>query len=100
MTNVLNLKGKGDGAKAVEGNSLKKITNNKEAKQKVEELGYKDTGKDIKGQKIFKNGNKYITRDVDKHNGGAWKMADSIKKLGSRKSRMGTYDINLKRIGD
>jgi len=91
---------KGDGTKAVKGNSLKKITNNKEAKQKAEELGYKDTGKDIKGQKIFKNGSKYITRDVDGHNGGAWKMADSIKNLGSKKSRMGTYDINLKKIGD
>ncbi len=93
-------KKKEDGAKVVKKNSLKKITNNKEAKQKAEELGYKDTGKDIKGQKIFKKNGKYITRDVDGHNGGAWKMADSIKNLGSKKSRMGTYDINLKKIGD
>jgi hypothetical protein len=29
-----------------------------------------------------------------------WKMAKSVKELGSKKTRMGTYDKNLKRIGD
>ncbi|WP_187291017.1 toxin C-terminal domain-containing protein [Clostridium novyi] len=49
---------------------------------------------------FFKKGRKYITPDIDSHNGGVWKMADSIKKLGSRKTRMGTYDKHLNRIGD
>ncbi|HCY4498520.1 TPA: hypothetical protein O1U09_001509, partial [Staphylococcus aureus] len=29
-----------------------------------------------------------------------WKGASSIKNLGSKKTRSGTYDANLKRIGD
>jgi len=53
-----------------------------------------------------KKGNKYITPDVGSgngmgsHNGGVWKMADSVKKLGSRTTRLGTYDANLNRIGN
>ncbi|WP_237712661.1 toxin C-terminal domain-containing protein [Pectobacterium brasiliense] len=43
---------------------------------------------------------RYITPDVDGHNGGFWKGADSVKNLGSRKTRSGTYDANLNRIGD
>ncbi|WP_408981254.1 toxin C-terminal domain-containing protein [Pseudomonas sp. B21-028] len=39
-------------------------------------------------------------RDLDGHNGGAWKMADAVKALGRKEMRSGTYDINLKRIGD
>jgi filamentous hemagglutinin len=52
------------------------------------------------GQAIFKKGKYYITRDIAGHVGGAWKMADSVKSLGSKKTRSGTYDINLNRIGD
>ncbi|WP_409269987.1 toxin C-terminal domain-containing protein [Pseudomonas sp. KCJK9044] len=37
---------------------------------------------------------------MDKHNGGVWKGADSVKKLGSRRTRSGTYDMDLNRIGD
>ena len=33
-------------------------------------------------------------------NGGVWKMADSVSNLGSKKTRLGTYDANLVRIGD
>ncbi|MBS9426327.1 toxin C-terminal domain-containing protein [Photorhabdus caribbeanensis] len=43
---------------------------------------------------------KYITPDVDQHNGGVWKAADSVKNLGSRRTRSGTYDADLNRIGD
>jgi len=43
---------------------------------------------------------KYITPDRDGHNNGAWKGASSVKNLGSKKTRSGTYDANLKRIGD
>lgn len=48
------------------------------------------------GQFVYKKGNRYITPDVDGHNGGVWKMTDSIKNLGSRSTRMGTYDAKLK----
>ena len=51
------------------------------------------------GQPIFQKGNKFITPDVDGHNGGVWKMADSVKKLGSKKTRTGTFDANLKKVG-
>ena len=45
--------------------------------------------------------NQYITRDVDGHNGGAWKVADSVRDLGSRDTRSGTFNADLtKRIGD
>lgn len=44
---------------------------------------------------MFKKGNRYITSDVDSHSGGTWKMADSIRNLGSKSTRMGTYDANL-----
>ena len=38
--------------------------------------------------------------DFDKPNGGVWKMADSPKKLENKSTRDGTFDENLKRIGD
>ncbi|WP_436799981.1 toxin C-terminal domain-containing protein [Pseudomonas synxantha] len=41
-----------------------------------------------------------MTRDLDGHNGGAWKAATSIKDLNSKSMRLGTFDLNLKRIGD
>jgi RHS repeat-associated protein len=49
---------------------------------------------DSHGQQIFYDGKKYITRDIDAHNGGVWKMFD-------RKGwRLGTFDKNLNKIGD
>ena len=45
-------------------------------------------------------GPKFITSDVDSHNGGIWKGADSAKALDSKQIRSGTYDAALKRIGD
>lgn len=74
--------------------------NSKEAKKAAKELGFEPTGRYTHGQPIFKKGNKYITPDVDSHNGGVWKMADSIDGLNSKKTRLGTYDKDLKRIGD
>ncbi|MFZ6050156.1 toxin C-terminal domain-containing protein [Pseudomonas sp. CR3202] len=74
---------------------------NKEAKLAAEALGFTKISETTHGgQAIYKNGGMYITRDLDGHNGGAWKMADSIKGLGSKNTRLGTYDVNLKRIGD
>jgi hypothetical protein len=54
------------------------------------------------GQKIYynKKTNMYISRDVDSHNGGIWKGAKSAKDLQSKKTRLGTYDGDLNRIGD
>lgn len=67
-------------------------------------LGYSATKFTSHGKKIFvknkKGGPKYISPDKDGHNGGVWKGASSVKNLGSKKTRSGTYDSNLKRIGD
>jgi hypothetical protein len=50
---------------------------------------------------VFKKGRRYISRDEDGHNGGAWKMADSPEKLRSKELRMGTYNKDLtQRVGD
>jgi RHS repeat-associated protein len=74
-------------------------------KIKAEELGYAKINERSHGQSIFYNSKapknmRYITPDVDGHNGGFWKAADSVKNLGSRKTRTGTFDIDFKRIGD
>lgn len=48
----------------------------------------------------------YISQDIGSgdgtgpHNGGVWKQAKSPEELNSKKTRMGTYDANLNRIGD
>lgn len=52
------------------------------------------------GEPIFTNGKNYITPDNTGYNGGILKMAKAIKGLGKKETRMGTYDRNLKRIGD
>ena len=49
---------------------------------------------------IFRKGNSYISPDKDGHNGGIWKKADSIHDLKSKKTRDGTYDKDLNKIGD
>ncbi|MFC4860100.1 two-partner secretion domain-containing protein [Pseudomonas sp. MAHUQ-62] len=77
------------------------FTTNKEARVAAEGLGFKRVAETVHGgQLVYKKGNLYITRDLDGHNGGAWKMATSIKDLSSKGTRMGTYDKNLNRIGD
>ncbi|WP_332630923.1 toxin C-terminal domain-containing protein [Citrobacter sp. ESBL3] len=72
---------------------------------KAKELGYSKTNERSHGQPVFTNPKspnktKYITPDVDQHNGGYWKGADSVRNLGSRRTRSGTYDEDLNRIGD
>lgn len=42
------------------------------------------------GQQVYKKGNRYITPDVDSHNGGVWKIFDNKGK------RLGTADANLR----
>lgn len=79
-----------------------KYKSTKKQKELAGELGFliKCNEKSGHGQPIFTNGKLYISFDVDSHNGGVWKMAKSPKKLESKKTRLGTYDKNLKRIGD
>lgn len=78
----------------------KVIRTTKEATELANKLGYKKINALSKGQAVYQKGNKYITRDVDSHIGGVWKMADSIKNLASKKTRLGTFDIDLNKIGD
>lgn len=54
------------------------------------------------GQKVYKKGTKYISRDIGQkngtsHNGGVWK---EFKRSGNRLIRTGTLDENLQRIKD
>lgn len=63
-------------------------------------LGFARTNERSRGQPVLRMGRRYITPDVDGHNGGVWKMADSVENLGSKQTRMGTYDAQLRRVGD
>jgi hypothetical protein len=71
-----------------------------EATRAASDLGYQKTNFTSRGQPVYFDGQNYITPDVDGHNGGTWKMADSIQALGSKATRTGTFDSNLERIGD
>jgi hypothetical protein len=74
----------------------------KAATQAARDLGYttripaQRAPFDSHGQPVFQQpgGNRYITPDIDGHGGGVWKMFDNNGR------RIGTYDINLSRIGD
>jgi hypothetical protein len=72
----------------------------REAIKIAEQLKFKKTNYYSHGQPIFKKGGIYITPDIDTHSGGVWKMASSIENLRNKKTRMGTYDAYLNRIGD
>ncbi|BBP77288.1 hypothetical protein PHLH7_33920 [Pseudomonas sp. Ost2] len=73
---------------------------NSEAAQAAKALGFRKVNETVHGQTVFKKGNFYITRDVDGHIGGAWKMAKSIEDLASKTGRAGTFDASLRKIGD
>ncbi|MEZ4299423.1 MAG: toxin C-terminal domain-containing protein [Polyangiaceae bacterium] len=45
------------------------------------------------GQESYTDGNRYITPDVDGHNGGTWKMFDR------KGNRVGTYNTDMEKIG-
>ena len=73
----------------------------KEAVLAAKELGFVKISETVKGQAVFRSGSRYITRDIDGHINGAWKMADSVKNLSSKSTRLGTYDATLKvKMGD
>jgi len=93
-----------EASEAGEKEKTKAPTNNKEADEAAEDLGYEKTNERSKGQRVYKNKKgkspRYISRDTDSHNGGVWKGADTVKDLGSKNTRTGTYDGDLNRIGD
>lgn len=60
----------------------------KAADEAAAKLGFNKTNERAHGQPVYKMGRRYITPDVDGHNGGVWKMADS------------TINLELRRIGD
>ena len=62
--------------------------------------GYRKTNYKSHGQSVYTNGKNYISPDRDGHNGGIWKMAKDEKLLKRKETRMGTYDVNLNRVGD
>ena len=67
-------------------------------------LGYRKISETSHGQPVFERisgkGPRFITPDVDMHNGGVWKGANSIRGLGSKTTRSGTFNADLGRIGD
>lgn len=73
-----------------------------EATAAAKKLGFQKIKETVHGgQSVYKKGKTYISRDLDGHNGGAWKVASSVKKLGSKETRRGTYNHDLsKRVGD
>jgi hypothetical protein len=91
---------------AIKKNAVKmKLTTNSAAREAAKALGYNTTNHTSHGAPVFTRGKgakgpKYITPDRTSHKGGVWKGATSVKNLGSKSTRSGTYDASLKRIGD
>jgi hypothetical protein len=72
-----------------------------EAERKALEMGFVKTNFLAKGEAVYRRGRRYISRDMTGHNGGAWKMASSPRRLLRKQTRMGTYDRSLEqRLGD
>ena len=74
----------------------------KEAADAAIKMGFRRVNGAVShGQAVFTDGKRFISRDIDSHNGGAWKMADSLKDLMKKETRSGTYNADLtKRLGD
>jgi hypothetical protein len=72
----------------------------KEATEAAKKLGYHKTNYRSHGRAVYTNGKYFISPDATGHSGGAWKMARSPQGLDSKQTRLGTYDVNLNRIGD
>jgi len=62
-------------------------------------LGYTKTKFQSSNQAVFTNGKNFITQDIKSHNGGTWKMASTVKDLGSKNTRTGTFNHLLEWIG-
>lgn len=95
-----------DGARAAKGHIYYQTT--KEATEAAKKAGFHPTGQFAHKEMVYYNPvtKKYISRDVGSgdgkgaHNGGVWKMANSIKDLGRKETRLGTFDANFNKIGD
>lgn len=73
----------------------------KEAAIAASKLGFAKIGETVHGQAVFQKGRQFISRDIDGHNGGAWKLASSVEALRSKTTRTGTYNADLTvRVGD
>jgi hypothetical protein len=70
-----------------------------QATQMAARVGYKSTNHIVKGQRVFTNGKNFIVQDIDSYSGGLWKMAKTVSDLGSKRTRVGTYDYNLDYVG-
>lgn len=72
----------------------------------AKKMGYIKVNERSNNQAVYfkssaKSDLKYISPDVDSHNGGYWKAASSVSNLGSKSTRSGTYNEDLsRRIGD
>nr|MDA3798943.1 toxin C-terminal domain-containing protein [Kiritimatiellia bacterium] len=77
---------------------LSKKSGKSTLKQVAKEMKFKPTKQfpfDSHGQKVYKKGTRYISKDIDSHKGGVWKL---VNKKGKR---LGTYDLYLEnKIGD
>ncbi|WP_370664126.1 toxin C-terminal domain-containing protein [Candidatus Pantoea soli] len=73
--------------------------------EQTSELGYSKINERCHGQPVFVNKKapnklRYITPDVEQHNGGFWKAVYSVKNPVSCRTRTGIFDMNLNRIND
>jgi len=79
-----------------------------EATKAAKKIGYvKVKQRTRNGEAIFYNRKKkmYISRDTGSgnsgaHNGGVWKGAKSAETLSSKETRAGTFDANMRKIGE
>jgi hypothetical protein len=62
-------------------------------------LGYSRTNYLVKGERVFQRVGSYIVQDTTAHSGGVWKIANSVKGLGSKDTRTATTDALLNVIG-
>ncbi|MDP5142142.1 toxin C-terminal domain-containing protein [Rheinheimera baltica] len=93
------------GIKAGKGEVFYKTTG--EATAAAKKLGFEKIKSRVHDQAVYynKKTKQYITRDVGSgdgkgsHNGGVWKIADSVKDLGSKNTRTGTVDAALNPVG-
>ena len=73
---------------------------NSQAKDLAEYNGFRRVpNARVKNQQVFTDGKRFIVQDIDSHNGGTWKVADSIDDLGSKTTRTATTDALLEPIG-
>jgi hypothetical protein len=68
---------------------------NSQATDLAEWLGFRAAVKPLRGELVFTDGKRFIVQDTTSHTRGVWKMAKSRRELGSKTTRMGTYDEQL-----